>query len=1160
MSTRAPLADVTLPDDAARRRILEDLDHALVVVAGAGTGKTGALVGRVVEHVRRGASLREIAVITFTEAAAAELRARLSQALTVASAREPTHPHLRAALSEVDEAVVCTLHAFAQRMLVEHVLAAGLPPGFEVMDELAERVDLEERLARFTDELLDDPDAEPMLLRGFVLGLGEGVISELAWCLHRHWDRLDDGGQERLEARRMPPAQWPAVDVAPVVDALDAALGLASWCTAEDDLLFGHLRGRLRRARDVLAASAHDEQAALPLLARLPLLSSSLGRAEHWSGRVNEVRGACAAAEEARQAAIDQVRGPVLSDLLCRLGAFTLASAGARAAEGRLSFHDLLVRARRLLREDAGARAALRARYRWLLVDEFQDTDPIQVDLAGWLSSAVEGDGGLGGTRPGALFVVGDPKQSIYRFRRADIALFERVCAEVGDEVELSSNFRSVPGIVRFVNTVFPVLFGEEPEPGQARYHPLDASRVPLPEGVRRGGVQLTLTGMGPDEPEPPGLGLPPVVVLGGPLDASTSEVRRAGASDLAIALRRGVAESWPVSDPDDPSAQARPLRWRDVAVLIPSRNALPALEEAFDDAQVPYRLEGAALLWGADEVRDVLCALAAADEPSDALSVLAALRSPGLACGDDDLVAWHSSGGSWDPRAPVPGGMDGHPVARAMAVLRDLHRRRWWSDPSDMVMVATEALGSYLLAFAHRRPRQHWQRLRWLADQARLFDETARGSLHDFLRWAELQREGDGRAAILGPPEADDDAVRVMTVHGAKGLEFPLVVVTGLERDESAGHRPDAVLWGDDGAVEVGAGRQLRSAGYAAAADADRALDRLERIRLLYVAMTRARDHLVLCLHHKARNGTSDRSHASQLDELCRQQPLLWRRLPEADAGDAPPTPPDVGSEPRADAGVDDEVRQFAEELDAWSIQRAATLTRRRALPVVTASSLGHAEGAPSAEPARGPDEIFDWVGLGAARRPGDVGLGIGRAVHGTLAACDLAKATDAAGRSAAEVARRRAALHGVGDHADEVAAMVARALSSPTVRRAAARPHHKEIFLATALGDNDDEGVFEGFADLLVVDDDGLVVVDYKTDRVPDAAALAALIERYTLQVAAYAEAAEAATGTPVVRCVLVFVGPADPVEHVLDGEALARARQAARRAVAQLTTPAG
>jgi len=255
---------------------------------------------------------------------------------------------------------------------------------------------------------------------------------------------------------------------------------------------------------------------------------------------------------------------------VARVARFTVQAAADRAAEGRLTFHDLLVHARRLLRHDAAARTALRRRYRYLLVDEFQDTDPLQVELAAWLASAVEGggaiDGGLGtvlgGARPGALFVVGDPKQSIYRFRRADIALFERVCADIGDEAVLSANFRSVPGIVELVNTVFPALF--EAGDGQPAYRPLDAQRRRLPSTLPAGTVQLTLAGIDPEEPEPPWLALPPVVVLGGAIDGSLGEVRRSAARDTAAAIHRVMAERWPVSDPSDPEAPPRPPRWRD--------------------------------------------------------------------------------------------------------------------------------------------------------------------------------------------------------------------------------------------------------------------------------------------------------------------------------------------------------------------------------------------------------------------------------------------------------------------------------------------------------------------------------------------------------------------------------------------------------------------
>ncbi|MDE3085637.1 MAG: UvrD-helicase domain-containing protein [Acidobacteriota bacterium] len=1162
MSPVAAGAGPALPDAEARRQAVEDVGRSLVVVAGAGTGKTATLVGRVASLVRAGTPLGGLAVITFTEAAAAELRVRLAEALSGTADAAGVQGGRGRARAEVDEAAVCTIHAFAQRVLVEHATAAGLPPGFDVLDELAERADLEERLARFTDDLFDDPSAEPMLLRGFVLGLGPAAIWDLAWSLHRHWDRLEDGGSARIEAARPGPEDWPGLDVGPVLDAIDRALSFEDLCTEEEDLLLDHLRTRLRRAQGVLAAASRDEQAALPLLVRLPAFGSGYGKAEHWGGRAAEVRAACAEAETARQELLARVRAPVLAELLARLARFTVAAAADRAADGRLTFHDLLVHTRRLLRDDPTARGALRRRYRFLLVDEFQDTDPLQVELAAWLASAVEGEDGLegglgrilGGARPGALFVVGDPTQSIYRFRRADIELFERVCAEVGDEAVLSANFRSVPGIVEFVNTVFPALFAAGD--GQPPYRPLAAQRRALPSTLPSGTVQLTLAGISPEEPEPPWLALPPVVVLGGPVDGSLGEVRRSAGRDAAAAVRRVVTEDWPVSDPEDPEAPPRRPRWRDVAVLIPARTALGALEEAFEDAEVPYRLEGAALLWGADEVGDVLSALGAADEPSDAVSVLAALRAPGLACGDDDLVEWHAAGGSWDPRAEPPDDMDGHPVATAMALLADLHRRRWWAEPSEMVAAATALLHGYALAFARRRPRQVFQRLRWLADQSRMFDDTVGGSLHDFLRWAELQREGDGRAANIGPPEPDDDAVRVMTVHGAKGLEFPVTVVTGLERDESAGFRADAVLWRRDGGVEVGPGALLRSAGYEEMAGSEKALDRLERVRLLYVAMTRARDHLVVCLHHKLRTTSPDTSQAAALEELCRAHPLLWRRLADGTAAGTARGARAVLPARRLVAELDagpDALRRWADDLAEWSARRAETLARWRALPVVTASALGH--DAPPPAHRRRSDAP------GAPRRSdpagADTALRVGRAVHAVLAAVDLGTGLDDHGRDVAELAVFRAGSHGVPARAGEVRAMVTRALASPVVAWAAGRPHHKEMFLATALGAGDDAGVFEGFVDLLVEGDDGLVVVDYKTDGVAGATGTAEVGSRYAAQVAAYASAAEAATGTPVTRAVVVLLGADPAVEHEIAGPALEEAR---RRVDAEVLVLAG
>jgi len=1190
-----------VPDDAgARARVRSELDSTLVVVAGAGTGKTTALVSRIVELVRSGrTSLRAVAAITFTEAAAAELRERIRGTIEAVAAEHPDEALLVVARQEVDEAAICTLHAFAQRILVEHCVAAGIPPGFDVLDETAERADFEARFERFADRLLADPDAEPALVLAFSLGLTRDDLIEMARALHWNWDRLEDGGQAALEHMRPPLGAWPTATVGPVLDALDVATSMARWCTDNQDNLKEHL-DRLAAVRHELA-SCDDELSALQFLDDLKSLGNKQGQQGNWSGHIEEVRSACAAAEQARVDLLRASYHAVLGELGARLGAFVMAGADERRAEGRLGFHDLLVHARNLLRHDRDATDGLRRRYRRLLIDEFQDTDPIQVEIAARLAAIVDGSADLTDAAPGGLFVVGDPKQSIYRFRRADIELFSRVAREIGEEIVLVTNFRSVPGILQFVNTVFEDLFGGGPLEGQAAHHALVGNRDHIPLHYRGGSsgapsrpapsvgdraVQLSLDGlaMAPEQTRDddagrrrPAAGMPPVVLLGGPIRSTVAEVRRAAAADVAITLGDVHDSRWAIVDEDDGTTRA--ARWRDVAVLLPARSALPALEEALDQARVPYRLEGVALVWGSDEVRDIVAVLRAADDPADRVAVLGALRSPGLACGDDDLVTWRQAQGSWDPRDPAPAGLEAHPVGRAMAVLARLHDERWWREPSAMVAQATTELRSFELCLAYHRPRDHWQRLRWLLDQARLFDETVGGTLRSFLRWADLQAEDDRRSGGVGPPDPDDDAVRVMTIHGSKGLEFPIVVLAGLEREAASGQRPPAVLWREDGTPELRAGGALRSLGFDEAATRERDLDALEAHRLLYVGMTRARDHLILCLHHKELKGSSAAapSVAAQLREICLRWPQLWRRLPIAaltpeDAADEQ-VPTEVLAKVRASFGLDPvpdpvpesspapenpEVVAWRQGVEAFAAGRAQAIARTRRAPVTTATAVSDAVARSQARPPghrrtpAAPDPGSP-DGSGAPWRDSDTALQVGRTVHGALAAIDLSTGTDSAGRPASEVARARAAAHGIAEHAEAVATMVGAALRSPTVLSGAGAGtrHWRELFVGVPVGG----GVLEGFVDLVLEDGDGLVVVDYKTDRIGGQAGLEDAAVRYRPQVASYALALEEATGRAVRRCVLVFVGDGEAIEDVLEGTELETARATARGAAVDL-----
>jgi ATP-dependent helicase/nuclease subunit A len=1103
-------------DNAAREAIAARLDETLFVEAGAGTGKTTALVGRVLALVERGAEMRAIAAITFTEAAAAELRDRIRRALEQA-AREGRAP--AEAVAQVDEAAVSTLHAFAQRILAEHPLEAGLPPTFEVLDEIQASIDFDERWRDFLDRLLDSPSAEPALLRGFAMGLRLDAVRDVALALADHHDRVDG-----LALR--PPPLGP-VDPTALIEAMRAAAAQGAHCTSPDDRLAAHLH-RLADLADRLEG-ATGEVELLHLVSTLPRLSFAQGQADNWGCDIEDVRAACQAADDAKAALLAGTKEAVLGHLLAEVVAFTSAGAAERARSGRLAFHDLLVRARDLLRRHPEARAGLKNRFSHLLIDEFQDTDPLQIELAVLLASEDEAaEWQELSPAPGRLFFVGDAMQSIYRFRRADIGLFLRVRETLVDEpLQLTRNFRSVPGVLAWVNHLFTRLVGGGEAGAQAAFQPLVPARTALP-----------------------GAEDPPVVVLGGEQTGSISQVREQEAADIAATVERIVSEGWPVSDPRSPTG-ARPADLADIAILLPTRTSLPQLEAALDDADVPYRVESASLVWSTQEARDLLAVLQAVDDPTDEVAIVAALRSPALACGDDDLFAYRQAGGRWSLSAPAPESLaPEHPVVRGLATLAALHGRRWWLSPSALVDRVIRELRLFELAFAHRRPRDHWRRLRWVLDQARAFEEAGGTTLRAFLVWAERQAADDARAREAVLPEADDDAVRILTVHGAKGLEFPVVVLAGLNRVANNGGGGGRVLWSENRGPEAKAGT-FQTAGFADRSEHERAMDRHEQLRLFYVAATRARDHLVVSLHRKP----GERSQAAEVARVIEDAPELWRTL-------EPPFALTLQSAvvpPRPDP-------EEAGRRREWDAARAARIAAGRRAPVRAATDIAahaaHGEapvpsaGRPvDAEPADtellgavpanavpanavpanavpanavpanaqpvGPPIVLPTGSEPDAEAPpwrrGRAGTSIGRAVHAVLQSVDLAT-----GEGAAAIARAQAAAEGVEGQAGEVERLARAALASPAVRAATQARHWREVYVAAPVG----EVVVEGFVDLLYETAEGLVVVDYKTDAVRSDADIDAAVARYRLQAAAYALALERSLDRPVAGCTFVFL----------------------------------
>jgi ATP-dependent helicase/nuclease subunit A len=1147
------------PDQAARDRIHHRLDETLFVQAGAGSGKTRALVERIVSLVTTGtAGLDSLAAITFTEKAAAELRDRVRRRLDTERERaagrrdDAAVQRCTAALGDLDSAAIGTLHSYARRLLTEHPIEAGLPPRIEVLDDVASAVAFDDRWALFLDQLLADPAVERPLLLATAAGVRTAHLRLIALAFNQNWDLVHDHAP--AEAAEVSP--WHD-ELSALLDDIDAGCAERHRCCEDDDKLVTQLAELELWARRVRDAS--DE------LTRLALLGPGSGRPRpSANGRKDNWPGYDVAGLKERYNGfgprIDELSGRVVDQavrqLAVELRRFTLDAAAERRAAGELEFHDLLVLARQMLREpDHGpaVRAALHQRYRHLLIDEFQDTDPIQVELAVLIAGEGDGAGATAParwseveTRDGHLFFVGDPKQSIYRFRRADISLFLQAAERFGAgdrSLSLTTNFRTGETITDLVNAVFAELIHEQRHgdlPSQPAYEAFTAVRTDAPHG-------------------------PPAVVLGAEAHddkPNAAEVRRRESADVAAAITRIVDEGWLTDrSPHGPVPDWQPARAGDITILVPTRTSLPALEDALVAAGISYRAESASLVYASRLVRDLLLTLQSIDDPSDELATVSALRSPLFACGDDDLYRFHRDhGGRFDHTRPLPGSVAADdPVAVGLAYLHDMHRARRWLSPSELADQVVRERRVLELGEAEGRARDLWRRVRFVLDQARAWTEATNGTLRQYLAWVRQQTAEGSRVSEAVLPETDDDAVRIMTVHAAKGLEFPVTVVAGLSTQPQNRRAGAEVVWPPGQECIIRIGQTVRTEAFDAWKPIDEQMSHDERIRLLYVACTRAQDHLVVSLHRKQRPAPDDDSRLTSAELLTKALGDRLADLPAiaadpASAPDGPDTDPaGAGADEATPAVTDDAVgaggaagsaaRATGEPddllpFDEWRRQRDTALAASARPRTVAATALT-AEGTPDAAADHGLHKRPRDLDLPPWQK-GRYGSAIGRAVHGVMQTVDLGT-----GRGVAEAVAAQAAAEGVIGHEARVRALVDAALASPTVRQAAAGPHWRELYVGVPLGS---DRTLEGYIDLLYRRHDGLVVVDYKTGPAGLDADLDPLVARYRAQGASYALAVADATGEPVVDVVFVFLTPEGAVDRALPG--LAQAVDEVRR----------
>ncbi len=835
-----------LADADARLRIERELATSFIVEAAAGSGKTTLLVRRLLALViDRGVPLRRIVATTFTERAAGEITLRLRAALEEQRQAEDATRRAAAerALLELEEARIGTLHGIASELLREIPLEAGIDPEFEVLGQDEAR-DLRERVVRahLEEQLRAPPEGLRRWLRRGPSQRDQTPIDQLAAALERlseqrdlttPWQRPEGFSRDaRLDA-------W-IVSLADLSRAIDAASlprpekrdGLEQALTA-----LHRMHDEIERAE---RTSVRDHDAIEARLAKLTYkerdVLSKAGRVSSWSDK-----SAFAALKAQRDALLGALEA-LLRDANAELAALLRAELwpalakyeDAKRKQGALDFHDLLSVLRATLIRSAAVRRALAARIDHVVVDEVQDTDPMQLDVVALLAAADPevSDPEQAAPGPGKLFIVGDPKQSIYAFRRSSVDGYLRFAQRMLDagavRLELTSTFRCAPSIAEVVDRAARASF--EPGPFQPEYAGLSPVR---PEPTTRPSV----------------IALPLPRPYGYRGDIYKKQVEQDLPDLVASMVHFLVRESgWRIADPITGREVA--LAPRHIALLARSFSSwgsdrIGPFARALERRGVPHAHIGGKGFHQQEEIVALRMIARAIEFPDDALAVYAALRSPIFALLDADLFAYRGTLGELHPLR-VPDDITGlapqqQPVAQALQLLRELHRRRARRSIEETLGHLLRATAAPLSLASAGDGDLLLARVQRFVELAA--DRDARGAL-SFRRFVEALDDAHERGDEVTVAAPDGlDAVRFSTVHTAKGLEWPVVI---LIDPTTPPERAAKVIDAERGLyVEKLLGLEpLESATYA---DEAEARGQAEGARLLYVAATRARDLLVV-------------------------------------------------------------------------------------------------------------------------------------------------------------------------------------------------------------------------------------------------------------------------------------------------------------------------
>ncbi len=999
-----------LADQSARDLALTAFDTNIFIDAGAGTGKTRTLVDRIVNQISKQGefSITNLAAITFTEKAGAELRTRFRQSLVEASGQASSdleRQRIGDAVNLLDTAPIGTIHSFCKRILSDNSIQADLPVGFQ-------------------------------------------IASEAAGPMHRI-----------IRARRIADEAWLKLP-------LEVQNGLQS----------------------VNFSASHMEDIVVAL--------------DEKFATVNEINLDKFPTEQSAEYQYQVYE-------FIKLAIIELKNdQQKRRSTGEIEFDDLLLMTRDLLRDNPSLAREIGMQFKVMLVDEFQDTDPVQWEII----KLITVEPGDSSPRPGSLILVGDPKQSIYRFRNADIHTFleakgnyseNQRADQFGQIVDLTTNFRSTKGILDFVNW----LFADSQT---------DASN-PLYLGVDYKGLGII------HEPVQAESG-PSVRVISAP-EAKTAKITQVEFDWTAKEIRKAIDDKYLVTEEIgkgvNKSRQYRsdPATFKDVCILIPVRGHIDELLRALAKHEIPFRSSDPRIVFARPLVRGLINALRVVAQTDDDMALWAALKSPLFAHTDEELFKY-VSGSEVKSNWSIDGGATGSEPS-VLKSMEKLFATRLNAD-----LVSPNSVINYLVyqnqIFEKLRFDKNGEfeasAIRMLLAHASQWENEGGHGLLEYLDSLEAAIDEKSRSSLPMPDDTETNSVQIMTIHASKGLEFPITVVSGLS--SIIGNNYDTLLVSRSQEIEFYLGRNkdktwIASDGYQELKEKVIAEeDRLELNRLLYVGVTRAQDHLILSA---VANPGEVRARSNSIVERLNQfkdgtnLPFEWASYDIEHGADPEYT------EQRLEIQSKEFDRDYSDQIASSKLQRLITPSSKGQLSMKIFSSLKQSE--------EDGEEISDESYYSEAGTSADfkkarqmaAGGEFGNAVHSVMEkVINFGAVPD---EETLEGFIWSEGLENAGRLRDAIKAILKTDIITEALQSTERYP---ELFLSL-VDPSDEVKMIEGFADLVFKSGDGFVLVDYKTDKEEY---LKQRWEHYQEQLGKYSIILEQLTGTIPSRLYILWV----------------------------------